>query len=49
MKEFKSKPLIGLEDFSDDKYSIYRLSQAEKGKASLKRRLDFIQFLKKKE
>ena len=34
MKEFKSKPLIGLEDFSDDKYSMYRLSQSEKGKAA---------------
>ena len=34
MKEFKSKTLIGLEDFSDDKYSMYRLSQSEKGKAA---------------
>jgi hypothetical protein len=32
MKEFKSKTLIGLEDFSDDKYSIYRLARIENGK-----------------
>ena len=41
MKEFKSKPLIGLEDFSDDKYSIFRLSQAEKGKASFEKKAGF--------
>jgi hypothetical protein len=38
MKEFKSKSLIGLEDFSDDKYSIYRLSQAEKGQTSFEKK-----------
>ena len=32
MKEFKSKPLIGLDDLSSDKFSLQKLSQIEVGK-----------------
>jgi hypothetical protein len=34
MKEFKSKPLKGLEDLGDKKYSITRLANSEGGKIS---------------
>lgn len=32
MKEFKTKPLIGLEDLSDEKYSLSSMSKKENGK-----------------
>lgn len=34
MKEFKSKPLIGLNDLSDDKFTLQRLSQVEVGRVT---------------
>jgi hypothetical protein len=36
MKEFKSKPLIGLEDLSDEKYSLQQLTRIENGKNAVK-------------
>jgi hypothetical protein len=34
MKEFKSKPLIGLDDLSDNKFTLQKLSQSEVGKVT---------------
>jgi hypothetical protein len=34
MKDFKSKPLIGLDDLSDNNFTLQRLSQIEVGKVT---------------
>jgi hypothetical protein len=41
MKEFKSKPLIGLDDLSDDKYSLKELTRIENGKLTISTNASF--------
>lgn len=36
MKEFKSKPLIGLSDLSDERFSLSNMSRIENGKQTIK-------------